>query len=241
MSIPGPTTAIQSEHLHDAAVAAACRGRGRPRHARPQSAAAHARIRAARRAHRGAVFGRRRMRQQDAAGALPRPRTARRCLKVCPADAVGHWSRDWPACDTFRSPHGFPQLTDHITRIIAEPDIEKQKDLLRSEDSFNLWQSILRGAGVITGCRRCADVCPVGADYEAMLQRRRSTRFRKIRRRRNARRANGRGRARRARRQDGYRAQARWIGELRRRLRQGAMTGHAAFAEIARRHRRDSD
>jgi Fe-S oxidoreductase len=22
---------------------------------------------------------------------------------------------------------------------------------------------------VITGCRRCADVCPVGADYEAML------------------------------------------------------------------------
>jgi epoxyqueuosine reductase len=28
----------------------------------------------------------------------------------------------------------------------------------------------LRGAGVITGCRRCADVCPVGADYEAMLR-----------------------------------------------------------------------
>ena len=40
---------------------------------------------------------------------------------------------------------------------------------MRSEDSFNLWQSILRGAGVITGCRRCADVCPVGADYAAML------------------------------------------------------------------------
>ncbi len=41
---------------------------------------------------------------------------------------------------------------------------------MRSEDSFNLWQSILRGAGVITGCRRCADVCPVGADYESMLR-----------------------------------------------------------------------
>ena len=27
----------------------------------------------------------------------------------------------------------------------------------------------MRGAGVITGCRRCADVCPVGADYAAML------------------------------------------------------------------------
>jgi Fe-S oxidoreductase len=23
---------------------------------------------------------------------------------------------------------------------------------------------------VITGCRRCADVCPVGADYEPMLK-----------------------------------------------------------------------
>ena len=41
--------------------------------------------------------------------------------------------------------------------------------MLRSETSFNLWQSILRGSGVITGCRRCADVCPVGADYEQML------------------------------------------------------------------------
>ncbi len=41
--------------------------------------------------------------------------------------------------------------------------------MLRSETSFNLWQSILRGSGVITGCRRCADVCPVGADYEPML------------------------------------------------------------------------
>jgi epoxyqueuosine reductase len=93
-----------------------------------------------------------------------------RCLKTCPADAVEHWGRDWRACNEFRSPHGFPQLTDHVARIIAEPDAERQKALLRSEDSFNLWQSILRGAGVITGCRRCADVCPVGADYEAMLR-----------------------------------------------------------------------
>jgi epoxyqueuosine reductase len=92
-----------------------------------------------------------------------------RCLKTCPADAVGHWQRDWPACDRFRSPHGFAQLSEHVSRIIAEPSPERQKELLRSEDSFNLWQSILRGAGVITGCRRCADVCPVGADYQAML------------------------------------------------------------------------
>ena len=91
-----------------------------------------------------------------------------RCLKVCPANAVQYWDRDWPACDEYRSPHGFAKLTDHVDKIIAAGDPTLRKELLRSEDSFNLWQSILRGAGVITGCRRCADVCPVGADYEQL-------------------------------------------------------------------------
>jgi len=92
-----------------------------------------------------------------------------RCLKTCPGDAVQLWGRDWDACDKHRSPHGFLQLTEHLEKIVHEQSSSKRKELLRSEDSFNLWQSILRGAGVITGCRRCADVCPVGADYEAML------------------------------------------------------------------------
>lgn len=93
-----------------------------------------------------------------------------RCLKACPGDVIGHWERDWPACDRYRSPHGFAQLSDYLGRVLDEPDAARKKDMLRSEDSFNLWQSILRGAGVITGCRRCADVCPVGADYEPMLK-----------------------------------------------------------------------
>jgi ferredoxin len=96
--------------------------------------------------------------------------TCGRCLKTCPGDTVGHWARDWVACDRYRSPHGFAALTEHLTRIIEEPDPARQKTMIRSEDSFNLWQSILRGAGVVTGCRRCEDVCPVGADYEAMLR-----------------------------------------------------------------------
>ena len=92
-----------------------------------------------------------------------------RCLKTCPADAVKLWERDWPACDRYRSPHGFAQLTEHLQKIIEETNAQERKALLRSEASFYLWQSILRGAGVVTGCRRCADVCPVGADYAAML------------------------------------------------------------------------
>ena len=49
-------------------------------------------------------------------------------------------------------------------------DVEIQKKMIRSEDSFNLWQSILRGAGAVTGCRRCQDVCPIGDDYESLLR-----------------------------------------------------------------------
>lgn len=92
-----------------------------------------------------------------------------RCLSACPGDVIGHWERDWAACDTYRAPHGFGHLSDFLIKMMdAKP--EEQKAMLRSEDTFNLWQSILRGAGAVTGCRRCQDVCPVGADYEKMLQ-----------------------------------------------------------------------
>jgi epoxyqueuosine reductase QueG len=93
-----------------------------------------------------------------------------RCLQACPADAIGHWSRDWENCNRFRSPYGFEQLSEYLEKIIDEKDMERQKELLFSEQSLNLWQATLRGSGVISGCRRCQDVCPVGVDYEAMLK-----------------------------------------------------------------------
>ncbi len=92
-----------------------------------------------------------------------------RCLSACPGDAIGAWTRDWVACDKFRQPHGFNQLTGFLGELIDQTDADAQKKMLRSEVSFDLWQSILRGAGAVTGCRRCADVCPVGADYEDLL------------------------------------------------------------------------
>lgn len=88
-----------------------------------------------------------------------------RCLQACPGDVIKHWDRDWPACDRYRSPHGFAALSEHLGAILEAGDPARQKELIRSKDSFYLWQSILRGAGVVTGCRRCQDVCPVGEDY----------------------------------------------------------------------------
>lgn len=93
-----------------------------------------------------------------------------RCLRACPGDVIGHWDRDWPACDRYRSPHGFAQLTEFLTEVFDEPDAGRKARRVRSRESFELWLSILRGAGVVTGCRRCAEVCPVGEDYEALRQ-----------------------------------------------------------------------
>lgn len=91
-----------------------------------------------------------------------------RCLSTCPGDVVGHWSRDWAGCDAYRSPHGFEKLTGQMVKILGEPEPDAKLGLIKSEESFHAWMSILRGAGVTTGCRRCQDVCPVGGDYEPM-------------------------------------------------------------------------
>jgi epoxyqueuosine reductase len=91
-----------------------------------------------------------------------------RCLRACPGDVIGHWDRDWQACDEYRSPHGFKQLTDFLSDVVDTQEPAEQKAMLRSKESFYLWQSVLRGAGVVTGCRRCQDVCPVGADYAGL-------------------------------------------------------------------------
>lgn len=93
-----------------------------------------------------------------------------RCLSACPADAVKHWDRDWVSCDKFRSPFGFEFLSDYLTDILKEPDLAKKIGMLRGMESSELFQAMLRGSGIISGCRRCADVCPVGEDYEVLLK-----------------------------------------------------------------------
>jgi ferredoxin len=102
-------------------------------------------------------------------GALCQGPSCGRCLAACPADAVGHWERDFGACEKFKSPNGFPLAADFLERFAGEEDTDARRGILRSRDSFDLWQGIMRGAGVVVGCRRCQDVCPVGADYQAMI------------------------------------------------------------------------
>ncbi|MDP6269253.1 MAG: hypothetical protein QF398_02565 [Alphaproteobacteria bacterium] len=92
-----------------------------------------------------------------------------RCLTTCPADAVAGWGRDEAACDPLRHPNAFPQVAGFLERFANEDDKDKRKNMLRSEESFFHYQGLLRGVGVISGCRMCLDVCPVGADEIAEL------------------------------------------------------------------------
>jgi epoxyqueuosine reductase QueG len=90
--------------------------------------------------------------------------TCGRCLLACPADAIGQWRLDKQRCAPLASPYGFTYLMDHVERMVSGDDAQR-RELLKSKESFMVWQSLLRGVGVYSGCTRCVDVCPVGEDY----------------------------------------------------------------------------
>lgn len=92
-----------------------------------------------------------------------------RCLLTCPGDAIRHWALDVPACRPYSAPYDYPFFQEHVAQITSEPDPAKKWEKATSTDSLMIWQSMLRGVGIITGCTRCQDVCPVGEDYERHL------------------------------------------------------------------------
>ena len=93
-----------------------------------------------------------------------------RCLLACPGDAIRAWQLDLDRCRPHSSPYGYQFVEQHVERILSSPDAKERFDVARSTDTLMIWQSMLRGVGIYSGCTRCADVCPVGADYERHLR-----------------------------------------------------------------------
>lgn len=92
-----------------------------------------------------------------------------RCLLTCPGDAIRHWALDVGSCRPYSAPYDYPFFQEHVAKITTEPDPAKKWEKATSTDSLMIWQSMLRGVGIITGCTRCQDVCPVGEDYQRHL------------------------------------------------------------------------
>ena len=101
--------------------------------------------------------------------ALCRGEPCARCMSACPGSAIGQWDLDVEACRRHSSPFGYWFLQQHLGKIEAESDPDRRWELVRSPDTLMIWQSMLRGVGIITGCTRCMDVCPVGADFDEHL------------------------------------------------------------------------
>ena len=93
-----------------------------------------------------------------------------RCLLSCPGDAIRAWQLDLDRCKPHSSPYGYHFLQRHMEKILAAPDASERVAAAKSGETLMIWQSMLRGVGIYTGCTRCADVCPVGEDYDAHLR-----------------------------------------------------------------------
>lgn len=93
-----------------------------------------------------------------------------RCLLACPGDAIGAWQLDLERCRPHSSPYGYHFLEQHVARVLDEPDADARFAVMKSPETLMIWQSMLRGVGVYSGCTRCYDVCPVGTDYETHLK-----------------------------------------------------------------------
>lgn len=93
-----------------------------------------------------------------------------RCLLTCPGDAALHWDIDKQKCSPHAWPYGWDYLTDHVKNIMNAEDDGARWDIVKGRATFELWQSMLQGVGVNSGCTRCLEVCPVGEDYEDHLQ-----------------------------------------------------------------------
>jgi len=92
-----------------------------------------------------------------------------RCLLACPGDAIGHWELSLERCTPYSSPYGYQFVQKHVETILESADPAARMQKLKGMETFMIWQSMLRGVGVYTGCTRCYDVCPVGSDYEEHL------------------------------------------------------------------------
>ena len=88
-----------------------------------------------------------------------------RCLLSCPGDAIDHFDLRVEACRPHAEPWGFDRFLEYAEDVMAADSPEARQDRLQSTDSLMVWQSMIHGAGVNTGCTNCADVCPVGDDY----------------------------------------------------------------------------
>lgn len=108
------------------------------------------------------------------------PTDCGRCAAICPAGAIPREAPDelplaavrgldHAACARFAQPHGVRAFIDFF-RTLLEPK-GTSSNLLDSAECSRLWFDMtIARQGAFTGCSRCLQVCPVGADFEKLQE-----------------------------------------------------------------------
>jgi len=93
-----------------------------------------------------------------------------RCLLACPGDAIDGFDLQVEDCRPHAEPWGFDRFLHYAEDVMAADDVEARQERLQSTDTLMVWQSMIHGAGVNTGCDNCAAVCPVGDDFDRLVE-----------------------------------------------------------------------
>ncbi|MCK6439270.1 MAG: hypothetical protein L6Q71_03600 [Planctomycetes bacterium] len=100
-----------------------------------------------------------------------------RCAKICPEDAIptkakkgaalkDYRALDADACSKSCQPEGPHAMVDQLKRMFKAPNLEKAEDVIREKQTLKIWYAMtIQRQGGFTGCMKCEQVCPIGADY----------------------------------------------------------------------------
>lgn len=92
------------------------------------------------------------------------------CIEVCPAGALSVEKRpegvvgvtDKRKCQPNAQSWGLMTALRHIRDMVVEPEQARQLDLLFSDKTWHIWQSLITHVGIDGMCGVCLDICPVG-------------------------------------------------------------------------------
>jgi epoxyqueuosine reductase QueG len=103
-----------------------------------------------------------------------------RCAAICPEDAIPRRAPigalpaacrglDAAACARSSQPFGFHAFSDHLGHIVEGGDAREMWSRMRTRRTGEMWSEMaMMKEAALTGCSECVQVCPVGADYEAI-------------------------------------------------------------------------